>query len=341
MNSSIFYQLMYKDKVVIEFRTDNPNDNEIVNKELLPVGIQNGMSLKNWLRQRRADRSRVSVRKIFATLKMNFGDDKYVSQFRRPTDFWWVKKKDGNEGFDAPVEDLYRISLNLSTVIPKSPRNFEVANIGSYEKGWKGDKLLKVGNINEIFSELLYSKVSEKYMETAEYLVEEIDDRRFIASSNFVTLEKGEYLVLADEWTGTGPEEEFEGWFEMFKNMLRPEEICSLKEMYFFDVVFNNFDRHCQNFGFVYNEDGSRRVAPNFDFNLSIIGYNGLENLGENEIPVKSYFKLFDRVADKFKDIPDLRWLKEEITLICQLLDLVEEYLVVADWIVKRWERLI
>jgi len=336
------YQLMYKDEVVLEFNQKKIEDYAVTQEKLLPVGIQNGMTLEDWLRQRRADKSRVSVRKLFATLKMNFGNDAYVSQFRKPTDFWWVRQKDSDETFDLPIEDLHLIALNLEAVVPKSPRNYEVANIGSYEKGWKDGNLIKLGNINEIFSELLYSKISARYMPTANYELEKINDRLFISTPNFVSQVRGEYLVLADEWTGTGAEEEFGEWFVRFKATLSEAEIHGLKLMHFLDVVMNNFDRHCQNFGFVYREDGGRFLAPNFDFNLSIIGYNGLTNLGMNEIRVESFFDLFDEVPKQVRNVPGLKLLEQEIMAVCEVLGLeFEKYLVVAKWLVNRWEKLI
>ena len=342
----MLYQLMYKDEVVLEFDSATPNRHEVVNPAFLPVGIQNGMTLDSWLRQRRADKSRVSIRKLFATLKMNFGDDEYISQFRRPTDFWWVRKSGSNDVFDMPIEDLYMLSLNLSSVVPKSPRTYEAANIGSYEKGWRSNKLYKHGNGNEILSELIYARISEKYTETASYstgrLFKSGNRQHFAFTKNFVDQAKGEYLVLADEWTGTGPEEDFENWFKQFNKTLTPTEIESFKIMHFLDVVLNNFDRHCQNFGFVYNEDGTRRVAPNFDFNLSIIGYNGLDGLGSNEIPVTSYFETFSDVSDVMRNVPDMKLLEKIITTACIGLDLESTpYLVVADWIINRWEQLI
>ena len=344
MEDRIFmeYQLMYKDEVVAEFDQRNISNYTVINEKRLPVGIQNGMTLENWLRQRRADKSRISVRKLFSTLKMNFGNDAYVSQFRKPTDFWWIRKKDSNERFDTSVEDLHLIALGLESVVPKNPRNFEVANIGSYEKGWKDGNLIKIGNMNEIFSEMLYAKISANYMPTAKYISEEINNKIFISSPNFILQSDGEYLVLADEWTGTGAEEEFEAWFLKFKDMLSEKEIFGLKVMHFLDVVMNNFDRHCQNFGFVYRENGERTLAPNFDFNLSIIGYNGLTNLGVNEIPLETYFELFADIPEIVKDVPSTKVLEQEIISISKYLELdSEKYLVVAQWIVSRWEKLV
>jgi len=333
---------MYKDEVVIEFDPKNVGCCAVVKEKFLPMGIRRGMTLENWLRQRCADKSRVSVRKLFATLKMNFGNDAYVSQFRKPTDFWWIRKKDSEEIFDTHVEDLYLITLGLESIVPESSRNFETANIGSYDKGWKAGNLVKIGNVNEIFSELLYAKISANYMPTASYNLDKINNRTFISSPNFVSQSDGEYLVLADEWTGTGAEEEFEDWFRKFRDVLSEDELEGLKIMHFLDVVMNNFDRHCQNFGFVYLESGVRHLAPNFDFNLSIVGYNGLENLGENEIKVEAYFELFDEIPDVVKDIPDIDWLKWEIITISESLGLGDEkYLVIAEWIVSRWKKLV
>ena len=335
------YQLMYKDETIIEFNSENMTDYVILSEKYLPIGIQNGMTLEKWLRQRRADKTRISVRKLFATLKMNFGDDAYVSQFRKPTDFWWVRQKEGNETFDRPIEDLHLIALNLEAIIPKSPQNYEVANIGSYDKAWKEGHLVKSGNINEIFSEMLYAKISAYYMPSAIYELTKINNQLFISTPNFISQADGEYLVLADEWTGTGAEEEFEDWFMRFKQILTAKEIDGLKIMHFLDVVMNNFDRHCQNFGFIYRENNKRLLAPNFDFNLSIIGYNGLKNLGKNELPIKTYFDLFDEVPEPVKRMPTLEELQQEISIICEILEIGDEYLAVAEWIVNRWERLI
>ena len=342
MENNVCYQLMYKDEVIINFNQAALNNYEIIKKERLPMGIKNGMSLEQWLKQRTADKSRVSIRKLFATLKMNFGNDKYISQFRKPTDFYWIRKKDSDEIFDAPVENLYQISLNLASVVPKNPRNFETTNIGSYEKGWREGKLVKMGNKHEIFSEILYSKISEKYMKTAKYFLEEIAGKAFVVSPNFVSLSAGEFLVLADEWTGSGAEEDFEGWFASFGEQLCEQELEDLSVMHFLDVVMNNFDRHCQNFGFIYNEKRQRFVAPNFDFNLAIIGYNGLDNLGHNELSLNEYFKLFEQIPSKLKTVPRISDIQEEITSICQSLNLeAEKYMKVATWIVTRWEQLL
>ena len=336
------YQLMYKDEVVIEFNQKNIGSYSVIKEEFLPIGIQNGMTLENWLKQRRADKSRISVRKLFATLKMNFGNDEYVSQFRKPTDFWWVRKKDSDDVFDTQVEDLHLITLGLESVVPKVPQNFEVANIGSYDKGWKAGNLVKFGNMNEIFSEMLYGLISDSYMPTAMYTPVKINDKTFISTPNFISRASGEYLVLADEWTGTGAEVEFDEWFIKFKDMLSEDEIKGLKIMHFLDVVMNNFDRHCQNFGFVYRENGERSLAPNFDFNLSIIGYNGLGKLGENEIPLETYFELFADIPEIVKNVPDIKGLELEVMIISEDLGLdIEKYLVVARWIVNRWEKLL
>lgn len=336
------YQLMYKDVVVAEFEPQTVNDYTVFNAQFLPVGLRNGMSLERWLHQRRADKSRVSVRKLFATLKLNFGDDDYISGFRKPTDFWWLRKKGSDELFAMEVEDLHLIALGIEAVVPKSPRNFEVANIGSYEKGWKNDNLLKSGNLNEIFSEMLYARISEKYMPTATYASERIGERVFVSTPNFINQQAGEYLVLADEWTGTGAEEEFSDWLAKYANTLADHEMTGMKIMYFLDVVMNNFDRHCQNFGFVYHEKGDRNLAPNFDFNLSIIGYNGLANLGANEMTARHYFDLFNEVPESLKTPPMLSMVKSEIKDICTDLGLdCEAYMVIADWLVTRWEQIL
>ncbi|MCL1924418.1 MAG: hypothetical protein FWF50_02415 [Defluviitaleaceae bacterium] len=342
MQNDNWYQLMYKNEVILEFSYYSLGNNKIKNENLLPLGIKNGMALENWLRQRRADSSRTSIRKLFSILKINFGNDKYISQFRKPTDFYWIRKKDSNELFEDTIENYYPISLNLSPINTKNPRNFETSNIGSYEKGWKDGFLLKVGNKNEIFSELLYSEVSKKYIETASYFIEKINDKIFIASPNFISLTNNEFLVLADEWTHTGAEEDFEDFFIKFKNQLSKNELEGLKFIHFLDIVMNNFDRHCQNFGFIYDENGNRRLAPNFDFNLSIIGYNGLENLGENELPLSIYFNLFENIPNELKNIPPIDELKKLISSICKNLNLDEEkYMKISDWIILRWEKLL
>ena len=336
------YELMYKDDIVINFSENNINNGEIVNEKLLPVAIKNGMPLDKWLKQRTADKSRISIRKLFATIKMNFGNDKFISQFRKPTDFYWIREKGNQKTFNSNIEDLHEISLNLSSVVPKNPINFETSNIGSYEKGWKSGNLLKSGSKNEIFSEILYSKISSKYVKTATYFSIKINNIDFICSPNFVSLHKDEFLVLADEWTFTGPEESLEEFFINFEEILDEEELKSLMIIHFLDVVMNNFDRHCQNFGFIYNEDNKRFLAPNFDFNLSIIGYNNLENLGENELPLSSYFELFDEIPNEVKIIPSLGYIKKEISSICKELDLEEEkYVKVANWILDRWKGLL
>jgi len=339
------YQLMYKDEIVAEFnQTAMTAQHEyvVIKKTRLPIGMQNGMTLKNWLKQRRADKSRVSVRKLLATLKMNFQEGEYVSQFRKPTDFWWVRKTGSNDIFNSQIEDLHLLALGLEAVVFKNPKNYEVANIGSYDKGWKAGRLVKSGNKNELFSEMLYAKISKKYLPTAKYQLEQINNKTFITTPNFLNIATDGYLVLADEWTGTGVEEVFEDWFIKFQKMLTPEEITGLKIMHFLDVVLNNFDRHCQNFGFIYFEAKPRILAPNFDFNLAIIGYNGLENLGANEINVKTYFDLFSDIPELVKAVPNNEWLAKEIALISKDLGLCsQQYLIVASWIINRWERLI
>ena len=336
------YQLMYKDIEVLRFDPQQLKFCDITNKEYLPYGMKTGMDFEAWLRQRRADKSRVSVRKLFATLKMNFGDDKYISQFRKPTDFWWIKKIDSKDTFESEIADFHEISLNISAKVPKIPQNYEAANIGSYEKGWKDNQLLKTGTVDEYFSELLYAKISSLYMKTASYEIKKLANRKFIATNNFINQASGEYLVLADEWTHTGPDKEFEEWFNDLKEELPLQEVETFKIMHFLDIVLNNFDRHCQNFGYVYTENNGRQVASNFDFNLSIIGFNGLAGLGGNEIQVENYFKLFDDIPESVKKMPDVEWLRREILNICNQLEVDStEYLKVGGWILNRWEKLL
>ena len=336
------YELMYKNEVVLTFKTDNISTHTVINEKYLPIGMQTGMSIDAWLKQRRSDKSRVSVRKLIATLKLNFGDDAFVSQFRKPTDFWWVRAVGDEELFETTIEPMYEISLNISASVPKIPRNFEVANIGSYEKGWRENQLVKLGNSNEYFSEILYGLIAADYMETAQYSMIELKNRNYICSNNFVEPEFGEYLVLADEWTHTGPEEMFEDWFVKYEGILTPIEVDELKKMHFLDVVLNNFDRHCQNFGFIYKENGERTVAPNFDFNLSIIGYNGLELLGQNEVKVEHYFDLFSDIPNVMKNCPSKENILEKIQFVCESLNLEsDDYLSIANWIINRWTEIL
>ena len=336
------YELMYKNEVVLTFGLNQILEPIIINDKFLPIGIQTGMSIDAWLKQRRSDKSRVSVRKLMATLKLNFGDDAFVSQFRKPTDFWWVRIAGDKGLFEAPIEQMYEISLNISASVPKIPRNFEIANIGSYEKGWRDNQLVKMGSTNEYFSEMLYALISAEYMITAVYGILQLQNRDFIYSDNFVNLNEGEFLVLADEWTHSGPEEMFEDWFREYKESLSIDEVADLKKMHFLDVVLNNFDRHCQNFGFVYIESGGRIVAPNFDFNLSIIGYNGLELLGQNEVKVSTYFDLFSDIPGVMFNCPTKENLLEKIECVCHTLNIEShKYAKIADWIIGRWSEVL
>ena len=183
--------VMKEDKVVAEFNQGNLIS---YNEDLCPLIIKRTKRLEPFLKYRSIDSGRTNSRILKKILNINIKDNNLISLCSYAasiSDDYWFKPKhsklkykdisfNNDMLFDTSLKGLISIYPNKIILTPELTTN------GSYEKGWKNNNgvwwLYKVGNKNEIFSELFYSRLFEKLnLPTAHYEY----DGKYILSKNF------------------------------------------------------------------------------------------------------------------------------------------------------------
>ena len=213
--------------------------------------------------------------------------------------------------FDTSLKGLISIYPNKIILTPELTTN------GSYEKGWKNNNgvwwLYKVGNKNEIFSELFYSRLFEKLnLPTAHYEY----DGKYILSKNFAEKENFEPMVAL-----VGDDEDYKTIYHEL-NKINHDIALSYLRLCFFDVVLNNVDRHNEICGIMRDKKTGKIVslAPNYDDNLCLISRIETLPLSTNE----GFLKMF---VSFLKNNEEIKKAYQEINLPSINKDIIEEVL--------------
>lgn len=265
--------VMMKNKVVAEFEKGVL---VFENEKYSPLIINRTKHLEPFLKYRSIDSGRTNSRLLKRMLNIKTNDENLVSLCSYAasiSDDYWFKPKhsklryedvtfNNDIFFDTSLKGLVSIYPNKIILTPELTTN------GSYEKGWKNISgewwLYKVGNIDEIFSELFYSRLFEKLnLPTAHYEY----DGTYILSKNFADKYNFEPLVAI-----VGDESDI---FLIAKSLDSINHAIALEYLILcaFDVILNNVDRHNENAGILRDKISGAIIslAPNFDDNLSLI----------------------------------------------------------------------
>lgn len=294
--------VMVGNKVVASFK-----NGECVNlkKDLAPLMIVRKKRLEPFLKTRVIDSGRTNSRLLKKALGIKTNEDYIVSLYSYAasvSDNYWFRPKNSKLKYeDISFNNDIFFSTSLRGIITlykeKNTLTPEITTVGSYEKGWRNINgewwLYKVGSKEEIFSELLYSKIFEKLeIPTAHYEYEE----PFIKSKNFAINVNFEPMISFVD--------DNDDIFEIFNKLKAVNEKIGLDylRLCFFDAVLNNVDRHNENYGLLRDRKSGNIIslAPNFDNNLSLISRN-IECLDEiNDGIIQSF-------VSKLKKYPSLK----------------------------------
>lgn len=309
--------VMKEDKVVAEFNQGNLIS---YNEDLCPLIIKRTKRLEPFLKYRSIDSGRTNSRILKKILNINIKDNNLISLCSYAAsindDYWFkpkhskLKYKDisfnNDMLFDTSLKGLISIYPNKIILTPELTTN------GSYEKGWKNNNgvwwLYKVGNKNEIFSELFYSRLFEKLnLPTAHYEY----DGKYILSKNFAEKENFEPMVAL-----VGDDEDYKTIYHEL-NKINHDIALSYLRLCFFDVVLNNVDRHNENCGIMRDKKTGKIVslAPNYDDNLCLISRIETLPLSTNEGFLKmfvSFIKNNEEIKKAYQEI-DLPSINKEI----------------------------
>ena len=314
--------VMKEDKVVAEFNQGNLIS---YNEDLCPLIIKRTKRLEPFLKYRSIDSGRTNSRILKKILNINIKDNNLISLCSYAasiSDDYWFKPKhsklkykdisfNNDMLFDTSLKGLISIYPNKIILTPELTTN------GSYEKGWKNNNgvwwLYKVGNKNEIFSELFYSRLFEKLnLPTAHYEY----DGKYILSKNFAEKENFEPMVAL-----VGDDEDYKTIYHEL-NKINHDIALSYLRLCFFDVVLNNVDRHNENCGIMRDKKTGKIVslAPNYDDNLCLISRIETLPLSTNE----GFLNMF---VSFIKNNEEIKKAYQEIDLPSINKDIIEEVL--------------
>ena len=296
--------IMSGDVVVAKY---NNGDLVYKNDKLCPLLINRTNSITAFFKGRAIDSNRTNSRLLKKVLNINTNRDEYVSLYAYGaviTDNYWFKPKGSKLKYkDICFNNDFYSDLALKGELefyPKSPKHSpQITTIGSFEKCWKkiGDDwwLYKKGTKEQIFSEIFCSLLAKTMnIETAEY---EYDDG-FIRTKNFAKKYNFEpmYGLVGDD----------ESYETIFNTLLNID--TNLADQYmmlsFFDCVVNNIDRHNENLGLLRNRKTGKIVslAPNFDNNLALLGYDRKLKMKPSEDGlIKPFIKFLKNNKEAYK----------------------------------------
>lgn len=338
--------VMKEDKVVAEFNQGNLIS---YNEDLCPLIIKRTKRLEPFLKYRSIDSGRTNSRILKKILNINIKDNNLISLCSYAasiSDDYWFKPKhsklkykdisfNNDMLFDTSLKGLISIYPNKIILTPELTTN------GSYEKGWKNNNgvwwLYKVGNKNEIFSELFYSRLFEKLnLPTAHYEY----DGKYILSKNFAEKENFEPMVAL-----VGDDEDYKTIYHEL-NKINHDIALSYLRLCFFDVVLNNVDRHNENCGIMRDKKTGKIVslAPNYDDNLCLISRIETLSLSTNEGFLKmfvSFIKNNEEIKKAYQaiDLPSIN--KDIIEEVLNEINFDVDRKNIASYILLRYKTLI
>ena len=279
-----------------------------IDKDKCPLFIKRTGDIRYYLRFRIIDSSRTNSRILKKVLSIKEDDDCLISLYSHGaviTDNYWFKPKQSKLTYEDIVfkHDSYA-ELSLTGNIyffPKSPRYTPQLTLGgSYEKCWKYENnkwyLYKKGNKEEIFSEILASKIAKILgIDTAKYKYAD----GYIKTENFADRYNFEPMISV-----AGDNDDFEHVYICLKEY-GDDILKQYLKLIFFDALVNNVDRHNENCGLLRDKKSGKviKLAPNFDNNMSLISRSTILNLEPSK---DGFIKMLNAFVKNNKEVKDL-----------------------------------
>lgn len=318
-----------------------------VDSKKAPHNIKLGGSIKGFLSKRCLDESRNNSRLLKKALNVSESELLPLYVYGATiTDNYWFKPKRCNlhyKDIRFKEDTYYDLSLKGdNSFTPNKPRKSpQLTLVGSFEKGWKLiDKtwwLYKVGNENELFSEMFVSRLASKLDIPSAYY--ELDGA-YIRTRNFAdkyNFEPISYLV--------GDNQDFNHVFSCL-NKINKEIAKQYLLLMWFDALVYNYDRHNENYGLLRNKNTGKIVslAPNFDNNNALISRTNtlLEDRSQDGM-INSFVKFLEtnKIAyNAFKEItlPDVN--KQIITSVLGEISIKKDDANITNFIINGFKEL-
>lgn len=275
-------------------------------EELLPYLIKRTRNIETFLSSRAIDTGRTNSRLLKKALGITENEKSKIALYAYGasiTDNYWFKTKGSKLKYsDISFDNDFYSELALEgklSVFPKEAKLTPQLTLGgSYEKCWRKENnewwLYKKGNENEIYSELLCSKLAKKLnIPTAEYEYA----NNVIKTKNFANNVNYEPVLSI-----AGDDDSYDNVFNCLDN-ISSDLAKSYIKLIWFDSLVNNVDRHNENCGFLRDRKTGRIIAlaPNFDNNLALISLNENLNLDVKKDGFIKQFRDFISNNDKAK----------------------------------------
>lgn len=334
------YILKHKNQTVMTFEIEKALDGikaievSVKNAKLLPLDLETD-KVEKWLKRRTIPSNRAYVSNFLAKLGLSEKDTVgliNISKGLSLNDCFWVVTED----FEGVFEDynLYDNSFNetlasiaftgygssVKSAFASSP---EFTTNGMLAKCWrrtdKGIVLYKSGtegarNLGkEPYSEFLASDIAEKMgLNAISYDLKMWKDR--LCSTCILFTSKDLSFISAGQIIKSG------GITAVLEYYKEHNYLNELLNMFLFDAIIMNTDRHLGNFGFLVDNNTNKivEVAPIFDNGLSLLCYSLDETLDEME----SYSKTRTPVLyDDFYEILKGNLTHEHKSMLRKLID--------------------
>ena len=249
--------------------------------ELAPLYIKNGGNFLEWISDRSADLNRSYMRNILSHLRIPVKSERESVEYVNAvslTDTYWIRETNSPLSFeDVKFTDniFFKASLSGDPDIFSKSRDTtpELTTGGSYNKGWlpyDGDwAMYKAGTPLEVWSEVFTSKLA-RLLNLHAVLYRCIDG--YSVCGNFI--EYPECLEPAKSIIGNNT-----GYIHNIKTLqqINPTLVKQYLDIMFLDAIVRNGDRHEFNYGVITERGVIKRLAPNFDNNMSMF-WNGIPN---------------------------------------------------------------
>ena len=300
------YQLMNKDKVVLEFiKTDTLEGQFKIIKEYKnetrPYLIsKNSNELDTWINNRAIPTSREHIDRVLLSLNLD-SKERFnlllVNHAASLNDTYWIREEnelningslliwDDVNLYKGFKEHLGLISFfgNTSSLGGKI-KTPELTTQGMLRKAWRiidGDIYLYKANTygyvnagNEMYSEIIAFQVAAILgLDYVKYEMVKWNDIECVRSKLFTSEEFG-YLTMTEYLTRElGSKTKWR--YNDVCRVIPDRCIDQLNDLMVFDFIIENKDRHFSNFGFLVNNDtGSiKELAPIFDNGYSLLNF--------------------------------------------------------------------
>jgi len=269
--------LYRKDKLVASF--DDKSALTFLDKVNAPQIVKRTHSLEAFKLQRESDVTRTNMRFLrrlmgFSSRSVRKALDK-IHGFSLFDTFWYQDNAENLMWSQICLtkNDAFKVALTgreQDSSVFDDPKTPEHSNIGSYEKGWKISNgswyLYKVGTSEQLWSEIFATRLlATKGVNVVKYWL----NNSWVVCENFIDQSNDICLEHYNSFGGEDTEESTVLHLPLLTNKVKRD----LEIMYYCDALLMNFDRHDFNFGFL-TQGSSLELAPLFDWNLCLFGYN-------------------------------------------------------------------